>query len=69
MMLLILKKHPCFFFSASDANPANIEAVSTNTTDYNLSKEESGRQLIIQDESKNSSSLDELDLEKLSAFW
>lgn len=52
--------------SASANNP--IVAVSTNTNDFHLSKEESGVQLVIQDEFKNSDSFGHLLLEQVSAF-
>ncbi|XP_070759020.1 tumor necrosis factor receptor superfamily member 18 [Enoplosus armatus] len=46
----------------------HIIAGSTNTSDFHLSKEESGRELIIQDESTNSESFGLLHLEKVTAF-
>ncbi|XP_073323761.1 tumor necrosis factor receptor superfamily member 18 [Pagrus major] len=53
---------------ASDNHPINVVAVSANTSEYHLSKEESGCQLIIQDESKHSDSLGHLHLENVSAL-
>ncbi|XP_068567813.1 tumor necrosis factor receptor superfamily member 5-like [Cebidichthys violaceus] len=38
-------------------NPTEVLAVSTNASDFHLSKEESGLELIVQDESKNNISL------------
>ncbi|XP_035517629.1 tumor necrosis factor receptor superfamily member 18 [Morone saxatilis] len=57
-----LRKHKPY------AHHIGIAAVSTNTGDFHLSKEESGFQLIIQDESRKSESLDQLQLEKISAL-
>lgn len=58
-----------FILSASDDHPIDKLAVSANTSDFHLSKEESGFQLIIQDETKNSDSLGKLHLEEVDAFW
>ncbi|KAM6947909.1 tumor necrosis factor receptor superfamily member 6-like [Lycodopsis pacificus] len=41
----------------TDNNPTEVLAVSTNASDFHLSKEESGLELIVQDELKNSNSL------------
>ncbi|XP_041816578.1 tumor necrosis factor receptor superfamily member 18 [Chelmon rostratus] len=49
-------------------HPIDKLAVSANTSDFHLSKEESGFQLIIQDETKNSDSLGKLHLEEVDAF-
>ncbi|XP_031157380.2 CD27 antigen-like [Sander lucioperca] len=46
--------------------PTEILAVSTNASDFHLSKEESGHKLIMQDGSENSNSVDLLHLEKVS---
>ncbi|KAA8593353.1 hypothetical protein FQN60_009469 [Etheostoma spectabile] len=49
----------------TDNTPTEILAVSTNASDFHLSKEESGYNLIMQDESKNSNSFALLHLEKV----
>ena len=54
--------------SVSDNNPIDIVTVSTNTCDFHLSKEESGCQLIIQDESKDMNSMAAQLLEKVNTF-
>ncbi|XP_044203680.1 tumor necrosis factor receptor superfamily member 18 isoform X1 [Thunnus albacares] len=55
-----LRKH------RADNNPTDIIAVSTNTHDFHLSKEESG--LIIQDESKDTNNMGPLHLERVNAL-
>ncbi|XP_074501284.1 tumor necrosis factor receptor superfamily member 5-like [Sebastes fasciatus] len=45
--------------------PTEVLPVSTNASDFNLSKEESGLKLIMQDESKNSNSFGLLHLEEV----
>ncbi|XP_034724743.1 tumor necrosis factor receptor superfamily member 5-like [Etheostoma cragini] len=56
----MLRKHTTY------NTPTEILAVSTNASDFHLSKEESGYNLIMQDESKNSTSFALLQLEKVS---
>ncbi|XP_049438387.1 tumor necrosis factor receptor superfamily member 5-like isoform X1 [Epinephelus fuscoguttatus] len=46
-----------------------VEAISTNATDFHLSKEESGVTFIMQDETKQSNSLSLMDLEKVSSCY
>nr|XP_046239429.1 tumor necrosis factor receptor superfamily member 18 [Scatophagus argus] len=69
LTLLVLLSYACIkklMKHRSYDNRIDIASVCTNASDFHLSKEESGHQLIIQDESKNSNSLDELHLEKVS---
>lgn len=52
--------------------PLGIPAISAKTSDFHLSQEESGLSLNIQDESKNSDHLVQLDVEKgcfISLQW
>ncbi|XP_062301223.1 tumor necrosis factor receptor superfamily member 18 [Scomber scombrus] len=58
----VLRKH-----KAKD-NPIDIVTVSTNTCDFHLSKEESGLQLFIQDESKDINSMAPLLLERVKTI-
>lgn len=53
----------------SDDEPIDIVAVSTNTFDFHLSKEESGLQLIIQDESNDINKMGSKHLESVNTLW
>ncbi|XP_030274896.1 tumor necrosis factor receptor superfamily member 18 [Sparus aurata] len=71
LTLLVLLSYACMkklIKHKPKNNPINVVAVSANTSEYHLSKEESGCQLIIQDESKHSDSLGHLNLENVSLF-
>ncbi|XP_070815922.1 tumor necrosis factor receptor superfamily member 18 [Chaetodon trifascialis] len=71
LTLLVLLSHACIrklMKHKSYDNPTGMLAVAANTSDFHLSKEESGFQLIIQDESKDSDSLGQAQMEKVDTF-
>ncbi|KAF7207923.1 tumor necrosis factor receptor superfamily member 18 [Nothobranchius furzeri] len=69
LTLFIFVSHTCWRnIRKQAANKKPIQAVQCKTSDFHLSKEESGFQLVIQDESKDSSSLSMEDLEKVSSL-
>ncbi|KAM8756448.1 tumor necrosis factor receptor superfamily member 18 isoform 1-T1 [Acanthopagrus schlegelii] len=71
LTLLVLLSYACMkklMKHKPKDNSINVVAVSANTSEYHLSKEESGCQLIIQDESKHGNSLGHLQLEHVSLF-
>ncbi|XP_051804325.1 tumor necrosis factor receptor superfamily member 3-like [Acanthochromis polyacanthus] len=64
--LLLFLSYICMKNQRKHAESKNpVLAVSTNTSEFHLSKEESGHQLISQTESKDSNSLDQVHLEKV----
>ncbi|XP_076605358.1 tumor necrosis factor receptor superfamily member 18 [Chaetodon auriga] len=70
-ILLVLLSHACMrklMKHKSYDNAIEMLAVAANTSDFHLSKEESGFQLIIQDESKDSGSLGQVQMGKVDTF-
>ncbi|XP_029288111.1 LOW QUALITY PROTEIN: tumor necrosis factor receptor superfamily member 5-like [Cottoperca gobio] len=68
LTLLVFLSHTCMKSRRDHRaynHPMEVLAVSTNASDFHLSKEESGRELIMQDESKNSNSIGLLHLEEV----